>query len=100
MVVKLGGLGMRHCGFGFRDAGRAPDSTQLANAWRPYIETCIEAFGSERCLFESNFPMDKLACDYGVLWNAHKKIARGFSADEKAQMFHDVAARVYRIAQA
>ena len=46
VVVKLGGLGMRHCGFGFRDAGRAPDSTQLANAWRPYIETCIEAFGS------------------------------------------------------
>ncbi len=97
VVVKLGGLGMRHCGFGFRDAGRAPDSTQLANAWRPYIETCIEAFGSERCLFESNFPVDQYSCSYEVLWNAFKRLAAGASAGQKHDLFSGTAARVYRI---
>ncbi len=57
----------------------------------------IERFGPERCLFESNFPVDKLSCSYGVLWNSFKRIAAGCSADEKAALFHDTAARVYRL---
>jgi len=58
----------------------------------------IEHFGVERCMFESNFPVDKTACSYNVLFNAFKKIAKGCSADEKAALFHDTAARVYRVA--
>lgn len=100
VVLKLGGLNMHFNGFGWNERPLPPTSDELAAANGPYYRAAIDLFGPDRCLFESNFPMDKRACDYGVLWNAHKKIARGFSADEKAQMFHDVAARVYRIAQA
>jgi predicted TIM-barrel fold metal-dependent hydrolase len=76
---------------------RPPSSEQLAAAWRPHIETCIEAFGAERSMFESNFPVDKGACSYGVLWNAFKRIAAQYSADEKAALFSGAAARVYRM---
>ncbi|MGE0486984.1 MAG: amidohydrolase [Gammaproteobacteria bacterium] len=96
--VKLGGLGMKLCGFGFEAGERAPDSATLAARWRPYVETCIEAFGAARCLFESNFPVDKHACSYRVLWNAFKRLAADASADEKAALFHGTAARVYRLA--
>ncbi|MCB1749044.1 MAG: amidohydrolase family protein [Gammaproteobacteria bacterium] len=95
--VKLGGLGMKLGGFGFETGARAPGSDALAERWRPYVETCIEAFGAERCLFESNFPVDKHACSYRVLWNAFKRLAAGASAAEKAALFHDTAARVYRL---
>src|SRR5690606_11731468 len=57
--VKLGGLGMKICGFGFEDAARAPSSVDLTDAWRPFIETAIEDFGPHRAMFESNFPVDK-----------------------------------------
>jgi L-fuconolactonase len=97
-VVKLGGLGMRMFGFDVADGERPPSSEQLAKAWRPYIEACIAAFGPERAMFESNFPVDKGSCAYGVLWNALKRIAEGCSADEKAALFSRTAARVYRIA--
>jgi L-fuconolactonase len=97
VVVKLGGLGMAVSGFGFELAETPPDSQTLAAAWRPYIETCIEAFGAERCMFESNFPVDKGSCSYTILWNAFKRLTSGASAAEKAALFHDTAARVYRI---
>jgi predicted TIM-barrel fold metal-dependent hydrolase len=95
--VKLGGLGMKISGFGFEKGDRPPSSEDLAAAWRPYVETCIEAFGPERCMFESNFPVDKHSCAYPVLWNAFKRLAAGASASEKQELFHDSAARFYRI---
>ena len=95
--VKLGGLGMKICGFGLHKGARAPGSDALAEVWRPYIETCIEAFGPDRCMFESNFPVDKVSCSYPVMWNAFKKLAAGASADEKADLFAGTAARFYRL---
>jgi len=97
VVVKLGGLAMAFCNFpSFLAEPRAP-SEQLAREWAPYIETCIEAFGPERCMFESNFPVDMGACTYAVLWNAFKRIAAGYSADEKAALFSGTASKVYRL---
>ena len=95
--VKLGGLGMPVMGFGFETMAVAPSSEILAEAWRPYFDLCIEVFGTRRCMFESNFPVDKQACSYGIVWNAFKRCASGLSASEKADLFHDTAARVYRL---
>lgn len=95
--VKLGGMGMRLFGHGFHEQPAPPGSAQLAQAWRPWVEACIEAFGVHRCMFESNFPVDQLSCSYVVLWNAFKRLASGCSASEKAALFSETAARVYRI---
>ena len=95
--VKLGGLGMTVCGFGFHHRDPRPGSEELAEAWRPYLETCIAAFGVERGMFESNFPVDGASCDYATLWNALKRVAAGASADEKAKLFRDNARRFYRL---
>jgi predicted TIM-barrel fold metal-dependent hydrolase len=97
VTVKLGGLGMRLPGFGFEAASRAPSSAELAEAWRPWIERCIEAFGPARCMFESNFPVDKGGYGYAVGWNAFKRLAAGASAEEKADLFWRSAARFYRL---
>ena len=72
-------------------------SEELAEIWRPYIETCIETFGVARCMFESNFPVDKRGVSYSVLWNAFKRIVRDYSTAEKAALFKDTACRVYRL---
>jgi L-fuconolactonase len=97
VAVKLGGLAMAFCNFpSFLAEPRAP-SEQLAAEWGPYIETCIEAFGAERCMFESNFPVDMGACSYATLWNAFKRIAAGASAEEKAALFSGTATKVYRL---
>jgi L-fuconolactonase len=97
VVVKLGGLAMAFCNFpSFLAEPRAP-SEQLAREWGPYIETCIQAFGPERCMFESNFPVDMGSCTYAVLWNAFKRIAQGYSADEKTALFSGTATKVYRL---
>ena len=95
--VKLGGLGMAICGFEHHRRAVLPDSAELAEAWRPYIETCIEAFGAERGMFESNFPVDKVSCSYEALWNAFKRIASGASAAEKARLFKGGARDFYRM---
>ncbi|MDP3175639.1 MAG: amidohydrolase family protein [Phenylobacterium sp.] len=95
--VKLGGLGMTLCGFGFHKLSEPASSQVLADAWRPYIEACIEAFGAERAMFESNYPMDSPSCTYRTLWNAFKRLAQGASADEKAALFKGTAERVYRL---
>jgi L-fuconolactonase len=95
--MKLGGLGMRLFGFDFHEAAAPPSSEQLAQAWRPYIEACIAAFGPERCMFESNFPVDKGTCSYQALWNAFKRITAKASADEKAALYRTTAARFYRL---
>lgn len=95
LYVKIGGLGMRINGFGFERGALPPTSEDLATAWRPYVETAIEAFGAERCMFESNFPVDKGSYAYGTGWNAFKRLTRGASAQERSNLFHDTALHVY-----
>jgi predicted TIM-barrel fold metal-dependent hydrolase len=95
--VKLGGLGMKMFGFDVHEGKLPPSSEQLATLWRPYIETCITAFGPNRAMFESNFPVDKGSYSYGVYWNACKRLAQGASASEKADLFHGSASRFYRL---
>lgn len=100
VVAKLGGINMAVNGYGWHKRELPPTSDELVSATRDWYLHSIDVFGPERCMFESNFPVDKLSCSYGVLWNAFKKIASGFTAGEKKHLFHDTAARVYRIAAA
>jgi L-fuconolactonase len=93
--VKLGGLGMPLFGFGFDEQSPRPTSDDLVPVWRPMIETCIDLFGPSRCMFESNFPVDRVSVDYPVLWNTFKKIAHGYSTDERADLFGGTAIRNY-----
>lgn len=95
--VKLGGLAMHFSGLNFHLRPEPPSSLQLAVAWRPYIETCIELFGANRCMFESNFSVDKGMLSYQILWNAFKRLAASCSAGEKSQIFAETARRVYRL---
>jgi len=96
VFIKLGGLGMKLIGFAFYESDLPPSSHDLEKAWRPYIETCIEAFGPQRSMYESNFPVDKGTCSYQVLWNAFKRIAAGCSADEKTGLFSGAASKAYQ----
>jgi L-fuconolactonase len=97
VYVKLGGLGMPFCGFGWSERDVPPGSAELAEAMAPFYLWCIEKFGCGRCMFESNFPVDKRSYSYTVLWNAFKLIARGFSPGERAALFHDTAVKAYRL---
>jgi L-fuconolactonase len=97
VAVKLGGLAMAFCNFPSFLQNPAAPAAQLAAEWKPYIETCIEAFGVERCMFESNFPVDLGSCTYPVLWNAFKILAKNYSPAEKAALFSGTARRVYRL---
>lgn len=97
VTLKLGGLGMRICGFGFETRDTAPSSDELVAAWRPFVEPAIELFGADRCMFESNFPVDRISTGYVNLWNAFKKLAAGASASEKADLFAGTARRFYRL---
>ena len=97
VFVKLGGLGMPACGFGWNEWTTPPDSTELAGAMAPYFYWCVEQFGVDRCMFESNFPVDKVSYSYTVMWNAFKRISDGFTPRERAALFHDTAVRVYRL---
>ncbi len=97
VVVKLGGINMPVNGFGWHHRPSPPTSDELVAATRDYYLHSIEQFGPQRCMFESNFPVDRVSCTYGVLWNSFKKIAAGFTRDEKAHLFHRTAAKVYRL---
>ncbi|MDD9896374.1 MAG: amidohydrolase family protein [Gammaproteobacteria bacterium] len=97
LVIKLGGLAMAINGFEWHKQESPPNSRQLAEATRPYLLHCIEAFGPERCMFESNFPVDKVSCSYNVLWNSFKRVTAEFSVDEKNAMFHDTAVKFYSV---
>jgi predicted TIM-barrel fold metal-dependent hydrolase len=99
VVAKLGGMGM-DVTVPIGTAGGTAPSSKLAEEWRPYIETCIEAFGARRCMFESNFPVDSATCSYGALWNAFKLIAAAYSEHEKAALFGATAVEVYRLKEA
>jgi predicted TIM-barrel fold metal-dependent hydrolase len=97
VVAKLGGLAMPINGFGFHRRERPATSAELVEATRDYYLHAIDCFGPSRCMFESNFPVDKQSCSYAVLWNSFKRICAGFSAADKASLFHDTAARAYRL---
>ncbi|MBR0653644.1 amidohydrolase family protein [Plastoroseomonas arctica] len=97
VMVKLGGLGMRLPGFGLEEGAIAPSSEMLVDAWRPWMEGAIELFGTARCMFESNFPVDKGGFGYAVGWNAFKRLAAGAGADDKADLFWRSAASFYRL---
>ncbi|MGY2932967.1 putative TIM-barrel fold metal-dependent hydrolase [Bradyrhizobium sp. GM6.1] len=97
VTIKLGGLGMRLLGYDFHARPTPPTSDELAAAWRPYIDTCIEAFGPERAMFESNVPPDKGQCSFQVLFNAFKRIAAPYSENEKTALFSKTANDFYRL---
>ncbi|MBY6014009.1 amidohydrolase family protein [Qipengyuania gaetbuli] len=97
VAVKLGGLAMAFCGMPEDGPAKGHGSEHLAALWRPYIETCIESFGPERAMFESNYPVDRWGASYPVLWNAFKRLARSHSEDEKRALFAGTAARIYGI---
>jgi L-fuconolactonase len=98
VTVKLGGLAMVFPGFASFMSVPPASSAQLAAEWKPYVETCIEAFGPDRCMFESNFPVDIGACDYATLWNAFKVITKGYSAADKTALYSGAARSFYRMA--
>ena len=97
VVAKIGGLAMPDNGFGFEQKDLPPTSDEFAEAQREYYLHTIECFGPDRCMFESNFPVDRLSISYHVLYNGLKKIVADFSQDEKDTMFFKTAARIYRL---
>ena len=97
VFVKLGGLGMPYLGFGLEKLDVPASSERLAAAWGPIFRHCIDTFGPGRCMFESNFPPDRESASYAVLWNAFKRVAAGYSADEKRALFYSAAAKAYRL---
>ena len=97
IVVKLGGVGSLRSGFDWHERTIKPSSQELTEALKPYFEHCIDKFGVDRCMFESNFPVEKSSNGYVNLWNAFKRITQKYSATDRAALFHDTAARVYRI---
>ncbi len=97
VLMKLGGLSAPRNGFAFGAMGEPPGAGELARLWRPYIETCIDAFGATRCMFESNFPPDRIAGRYVEVWNAYKLVTAGASQAEKAALFSGTARRTYKI---
>ena len=99
VFVKLGGLG-QDWNYPIGHVGAATSSIALAAKWNPWIETTIELFGVQRCMFESNFPVDKTTASYGTIWNTFKRITAGASADEKAQLYAGVARKAYRLSAA
>jgi L-fuconolactonase len=97
VIIKLGGVGQVRFGFDWHTRERPIGLEELAAALAPLMQYCIEQFGPDRCMFESNFPVDKVSYSYNVVYNAFKRLSQGYSAAERAAMFHDTAARVYRI---
>lgn len=97
VTVKLGGMGMPRWGFGWHRRDVPIGSEELAQSMSPWMNYCIEQFGPDRCMFESNFPPDKVSHSYNILYNAFKRLSKDYSASERAAMFHDTATAVYRI---
>ncbi|MFP3606459.1 amidohydrolase family protein [Paraburkholderia sp. SIMBA_053] len=97
--VKIGGMGMAVFGFGFERKDRPAKSSELVAAWRPSIETCIGLFGTERCMFESNFPVDKQTCSYAELWNAFKACTQGLAFEHRQNLFYRTACQTYRLTE-
>ena len=97
VMVKLGGLGSFLAGFASYGAQPPAPVSQLSAEWHPYIDACVEMFGVERCMFESNYPVDSGSGSYGAIWNVFKQITNGCSADERSALFAKTAAVAYRL---
>lgn len=97
VTMKLGGMMMRLAAYDYLNLPAPPSSTEIAASWRPYIETCIELFGPSRCMFESNFPVEKMGASWITLWNAFKRLTAGASDADKQALFNGTARRVYRL---
>jgi len=97
VVAKLGGLAMPDNGFGWNGRDLPATSDELVEAQARYYHHTIKCFGPDRCMFESNFPVDRASCSYTLLWNAFKKVSQKYSGSERAQLFHDTACRFYKI---
>ncbi len=97
VLAKLGGINMDINGFGWEYHNTPPTSKTLMQATRRWYEHTIEHFGTSRCMFESNFPVDMTSCSYNTLWNSFKHLTLDYSVDEKRQLFHDTAVRTYKI---
>ena len=97
VLVKIGGFGTAVFGHDFASRLEPPSSQALAQAWKPVVHETLEMFGVDRCMFESNFPVDRSAAGYGVVWNAFKRLAEALSPVEKDAVFRGTAARAYRI---
>jgi predicted TIM-barrel fold metal-dependent hydrolase len=95
--LKLGGIGMPRLGFDWHTRNKPIGSEELAASMAPFMTYCIEQFGPERCMFESNFPPDKVSFSHHILFNGFKRFSKGYSATERAALFHDTAVRAYRI---
>jgi L-fuconolactonase len=97
VALKLGGIGMPLFGFDWHDRPGPPSSELLADAWRDAITWCIDTFGPSRCMFESNFPVDRQSCTYTVLWNTFQRIADRYDDHERDDLFEATAVRTYRL---
>jgi len=97
VFVKLGGLGMPYLGFGLEKLAAPAPSEKLAEIWGPYFHHCIDRFGPDRCMFESNFPPDRESASYAVIWNAFKRVAAGYTSEERHALFYGAAAKAYRL---
>ncbi|MCP3912530.1 MAG: amidohydrolase [Actinomycetia bacterium] len=97
IVLKVGGIGMTRYGVGFEDGDRPPTSDDLLAVWGDELRWCIDEFGPDQCMFESNFPVDGESCSYTVLWNALKKVSVGYSPNERSALLSGTARRVYRL---
>ncbi len=97
IVCKIGGLGTPRCGMDWSERAQPPSSEEIAKGSEPWYLYCIEKFGPERCMFESNFPVDRASFSHHLLWNAFKRLSAKFSPSERAALFHDTATRVYGI---
>ncbi|MDB5471536.1 MAG: amidohydrolase 2 [Caulobacter sp.] len=97
VAVKIGGMGMAFTGIDYGPSAATQTSELLAEKWRPHVETCIELFGADRCMFESNFPVDKRTYGYGAMWNGFKRLTARCSADERQALFFGSAAKAYKL---
>lgn len=97
VTLKLGGIGMPVFGLGWHHRPEPPSSQELAEAWGDELRWCIDVFGPDRCMFESNFPVDRRSCSYTTLWNTFQRVADGYSRHERDLLFHDTAVRTYRL---
>jgi predicted TIM-barrel fold metal-dependent hydrolase len=100
VYIKLGGRCLTMAGFGWHKRPAPPGSAELAETIGPYYRACIEYFGPGRCMFESNFPVDRASCSYTVLWNAFKRLTEDYSVPERTALFHDTAVHAYRLGAA
>ena len=97
VVAKLGGIAMEINGYDWHNQSTPPSGNELINKTKDYYETALEYFGTDRCMFESNFPVDKISCSYVNLWNGFKNLTKNYSNNERAKLFHDNAAKVYKL---